>query len=79
MEKAFSLFDIDGSGDISIPELTAVLQSLGKDFSDEDLKEMHDIADKNGTTETLHVCHTAVADSKLVYSRPQDLYMCTDH
>jgi len=48
LEKAFSLFDIDGSGDISIPELTAVLQSLGKDFSDEDLKEMHDIADKNG-------------------------------
>ena len=79
MEKTFSLFDIDGSGDISIPELTAVLQSLGKEFSDEDLKEMHDIADKNGTTKTLNLCHTAATGSKLTYSRPQDLSMCTNH
>ena len=48
MEELFTLFDIDGSGNISIEELTAVLQSLGKDYSEEDIREMHEIADKNG-------------------------------
>ena len=49
LKETFSMFDIDGSGHISIQELTAVLKSLGKDLSDEDIKEMHEIADKDGT------------------------------
>ena len=48
LEETFCLFDIDGNGLISVNELTAVLQSLGKDFSEEDIKEMHEIADKDG-------------------------------
>ena len=48
LEEAFSLFDIDGNGQITLNELIAVLRSLGKDFSDEDVKEMLDIADKDG-------------------------------
>ncbi len=48
LEEAFSLFDIDGNGLISLNELTAVLKSLGKEYLDEDIKEMMDLADKDG-------------------------------
>ena len=33
---------------ISLQELTSVLQSLGKEIAEEDIKEMLEIADKDG-------------------------------
>ena len=48
LEEAFALFDIDGNGFISLDELTAVMQSLGKDCTEEDIKEMLELADKDG-------------------------------
>eukprot|EP00795_Rhopilema_esculentum_P002776 gene2776-999_t len=48
LEETFSLFDVDGNGMISLQELTSVLQSLGKEFAEEDIKEMLEIADKDG-------------------------------
>ena len=48
LEEAFSLFDIDGNGLISLNELTAVMKSVGKDLVDEDIQEMLTLADKDG-------------------------------
>lgn len=49
LEETFSLFDIDGNGFISPSELIAVLKSLGTEHSEVDIKEMHEIADRDGT------------------------------
>ncbi|KAL4239134.1 hypothetical protein ACF0H5_003836 [Mactra antiquata] len=39
-EEAFGLFDRDGHGSITIDDLKAVLRSLGKNPSDEELRDM---------------------------------------
>lgn len=48
LEETFALFDIDGNGRISSHELIAVLKSVGTQYSEEDIKEMHKIADLDG-------------------------------
>ncbi len=48
LREAFSLFDIDGDGTISINELRNVMQSLGKKLSYKKLKKLVDSADVDG-------------------------------
>lgn len=48
LREAFSLFDIDGDGTISISELRSVMQSLGKKLSYKKLRRLVDSADSDG-------------------------------
>ena len=52
-KEAFSLFDKDLNGSITIKELGAVLRSMGQNPSENDIKEMIDSLDdnENGTIE----------------------------
>jgi len=49
--EAFQLFDKDGSGSISIKELTACMESLGQSMSEEDIREAFNEMDKDGSGE----------------------------
>jgi centrin-1 len=51
MEKAFRLFDDDETGRISFRNLKRVAKELGEDMADEELQEMIDEADREGTGE----------------------------
>lgn len=46
--EAFSLFDKDGNGQITVDELRAVLKTLGKNPTDEEVMEMINSVDENG-------------------------------
>eukprot|EP00794_Sanderia_malayensis_P020133 gene20133-22106_t len=47
LQEAFSLFDIDGNGVVSMQEIAAVMKSIGMEYSDEDINEMIHIVDKD--------------------------------
>lgn len=51
MEKAFRLFDDDETGRITFRNLKRVAKELGEDMTDEELQEMIDEADREGTGE----------------------------
>ncbi|XP_066935477.1 uncharacterized protein [Clytia hemisphaerica] len=46
--ESFSIFDIDGDGEISISELMSVMASVGNDISAEDAEDIFDVVDSNG-------------------------------
>ena len=46
--EAFGLFDRDGSGSITVDDLKAVLRSLGKNPSDDELQDMIREVDDDG-------------------------------
>ncbi len=49
--KPFSVFDKDGSGSISIEELTEVMKSAGADLTDDEISDMMKEADSDGNGE----------------------------
>ena len=49
--EAFQLFDQDNSDSISLAELKSVLKALGKDMSDDNVREMMNSIDKDGSGE----------------------------
>jgi calmodulin len=51
LREAFSLFDKDGSGSISMSEMKMVLLSLGVEPTDEDLKEIIEEFDSDNNNE----------------------------
>jgi len=51
LREAFSMYDVDGGGSISIDELRGVMKSLGHNPSDEDLGRMIQSVDDNGNNE----------------------------
>ena len=44
---AFSLFDVDGDGKLTVDEIGDVLRELGQEVSDEDLREIIEEFDEN--------------------------------
>merc|ERR1712087_360522 len=48
IDKIFRLFDEDNSGYITLRNLKKIVQELGEDINDEELKEMIEEADKDG-------------------------------
>jgi len=51
MAKAFRLFDDDETGRITFKNLKRVAKDLGEDITDEELQEMIDEADREGSGE----------------------------
>jgi len=51
MAKAFRLFDDDETGRVSFKNLKRVSKDLGENLTDEELQEMIDEADREGTGE----------------------------
>jgi Ca2+-binding EF-hand superfamily protein len=49
MRSLFRSFDKDGSGSIDRAELDAVFKEMGKSFSDDELKRMIQLADKDAS------------------------------
>ena len=47
--RAFSVFDKDGDGHITITELEAVMTSLGIDYTEEELEDMIHLLDTDGS------------------------------
>ena len=47
--RAFSVFDKDGDGHITITELAAVMTSLGIDYTEEELQNMIHLLDTDGS------------------------------
>lgn len=47
-QEAFGLFDREGNGSITVDDLKAVLRSLGKNPSDEELRDMIREVDDDG-------------------------------
>jgi len=47
--KVFMLFDQDGTGRISLDDLKAVAEELGEELADEELREMIERADTDGS------------------------------
>jgi len=48
MRQAFRVFDIDGNGVIDEHELKTTMFNLGEDLSDQEVKQMIKLADRNG-------------------------------
>lgn len=48
LQKAFEVFDRDGSGSISTDELRQVMKKLGQDLTDSEINDMIKMADKDG-------------------------------
>ena len=48
MVESFSIFDIDGDGEISVQELMSVMASVGNELSHEDAEDIFEIVDSNG-------------------------------
>ena len=46
--ESFSIFDIDGDGEISVQELMSVMASVGNELSNEDAEDIFEIVDSNG-------------------------------
>ncbi|KAL7546729.1 hypothetical protein ACHAWF_016263 [Thalassiosira exigua] len=51
LKEAFSMFDIDGDGTITIVELKEVMKSLGQNPTEKELKQMISSVDDNGDNE----------------------------
>ena len=51
LKEAFSLFDRDGDGTITLPELKVVMKSMGQNPTEEELKEMMLEVDQNSNME----------------------------
>jgi len=51
LKEAFSMFDIDGDGTITIVELKEVMKSLGQNPTENELKQMIKSVDDNGDNE----------------------------
>merc|ERR1712238_486424 len=51
LKEAFSMFDIDGDGTITIVELKEVMKSLGQNPTEKELKQMIKSVDDNGDNE----------------------------
>eukprot|EP00565_Helicotheca_tamesis_P007886 CAMPEP_0185724060 /NCGR_PEP_ID=MMETSP1171-20130828/663_1 /TAXON_ID=374046 /ORGANISM="Helicotheca tamensis, Strain CCMP826" /LENGTH=149 /DNA_ID=CAMNT_0028391835 /DNA_START=108 /DNA_END=557 /DNA_ORIENTATION=- len=47
-KEAFSMFDIDGDGTITLVELEEIMRSLGTNSTKEELREMVNSVDENG-------------------------------
>jgi len=47
LKEAFDKFDTSGDGFISVTELKGLMESLGGDFTEEDIFEMLEVADKD--------------------------------
>ena len=58
LREAFILFDKDGGGSISSSELGTVMRSLGQNPTDDELREMIDDVDEDGTNVFLALCRT---------------------
>ena len=50
-KEAFALFDQDGDGTITLPELRTVMQSLGQSPNDQELIDMINEVDEDGNQE----------------------------
>ena len=48
---AFNIFDVDHSGTISVSELRKVLRAMGRDVSEQQVKDMMNEVDKDGNNE----------------------------
>jgi len=53
--ESFSLFDIDGDGEISVNELMSVMASSGNELSPEDAEDIFDVVDIDGTYWSLFI------------------------
>ena len=51
MKEAFCLFDKDGGGTISAPELRQCLRSIGQNFTENEVKKMINEIDQDGNGE----------------------------
>eukprot|EP01082_Thalassiosira_pseudonana_P007851 g6917.t1 g6917 contig23:1482794-1483706(-) len=51
LKEAFSMFDIDGDGTITLVELKEVMRSLGQNPTEKELKQMINSVDDNGDNE----------------------------
>ena len=49
LQEAFSLFDLDGGGDIDATELGTVMRSLGANPSDDEIQKMIEAVDADGS------------------------------
>jgi len=54
--RMFNQFDKDGSGSLSLPEVGRMLAKLGKDITQEELKELFSTIDTNGATVIFCFC-----------------------
>ena len=51
VRKLFAMFDEDGSGRINMRNLRRISDELGRDMSDEELRDILDAADRDGDGE----------------------------
>jgi len=59
-KEAFSLFDRDGDGNITVTELGTVMKSLGQNPTENELRDMIGEVDSNGESLSYHspiLCH----------------------
>ena len=71
-KEAFSLFDKDGDGTITIDELDVVMRSLGRNTTREDLQKMIDEVDEDGSGEIEFDEFLSLMQKKLAESNGKD-------